>query len=491
MKRYTGKISAKRLNVLSTISIAIMLFPTSVHGWRGAVTELINHSPRFQNSFHQPSFITSPSMNLILTKKIVPTSFIDRIHFRHFHPCGRLGYKYNSICMKKDDMENKAPMMPKLSSSLVPLSTIEKQFICEKTKCNKSIYETLTSAIRLLEENESPEPTMSSCHLLSFALKNDFQWEDNGFSVLYSLLTTNNIENDLRNKILSDTELEVFSSMIQRRLTKEPIQYIIGQWDFHDITIKVRQPCLCPRPETEELVEYVAKDIQKCIDVNRRKKQEAGDAAMVKRKTRVLDVGCGTGAISIALAKMFSPNDVEFVAIDVAREAIDLTKENVCFILGDDQNEQQEEPYYQTFLCSAADFTNTQNSLSSTNNQDRYKFGFDVIVSNPPYIPKQDMKTLTEDVVGYEDYGALCGGEDGMDVIRDIVKRLPEWCHKEEVNEAVCWMEVDTSHPKIMSEWLGTANRNTNDEKNGVQFIEGLDDFYGLERFVKLSIKNV
>ena len=58
----------------------------------------------------------------------------------------------------------------------------------------------------------------------------------------------------------------------------------------------------------------------------------------------------------------------------------------------------------------------------------KYNFDFDLVVSNPPYIPKDDMSTLSDDVVNYEDDGALCGGDDGMDVIQDIVKRLPEWC---------------------------------------------------------------
>jgi release factor glutamine methyltransferase len=69
---------------------------------------------------------------------------------------------------------------------------------------------------------------------------------------------------------------------------------------------------------------------------------------------------------------------------------------------------------------------------------------FDIVVSNPPYIPAKDMDMLSKDVVGYESDRALCGGEDGLDIIRHIVHRLPEWTNGN------CWLEVDDSHPSLI-----------------------------------------
>jgi len=253
-----------------------------------------------------------------------------------------------------------------------------------------------------------------------------------------------------------------------------------------------------------------------------------------RRKIRILDVGCGTGAIGIALANLF-PHDVQVCAIDVTRAAVDLSNENARSILfgrkcsTDDNGEMESDGdgmddgggtdgshQYQSILCSAADYTNGgKNEMTTMKEKDndmedgRFMFEYDIIVSNPPYIPSNDMKTLTSDVVDFEDYGALCGGGDGLDVIRDILRRLPEWCEKQETRmgmddgavdddddnddstmlhaqplfRPICWMEVDTSHPTLIEKVVEGSF------KDDIDFLEGLKDFGGLDRFVKLEIK--
>jgi release factor glutamine methyltransferase len=342
---------------------------------------------------------------------------------------------------------------------------VDAKQIKQALSASETVYETLVTSVALLEENSAPEPTASVCHLLSFALKDEFSWEDNGFAQLLKIYDSKSYNAALSDKVLTRQELDFFVKMLERRIAKEPLQYIIGQWDFHDCVLKVRSPCLCPRPETEELVEYAASDIRRMIQSLR-----ANDDA---RRIRILDVGCGTGAIGLSIAKMF-PNDVDVFAIDVSEAAIDLSSENSKFVLGDNQSQ-----YHEPALCSAAEYSNDKRQDMDNN----FVFKYDLIVSNPPYIPSKDMEGLTNDVIDFEDHRALCGGDDGLDVVRDILLRLPEWCEREVHRDfnPICWMEVDTSHPILIQKCA--------EKEEQVNFIEALQDFGGLDRFVKLEVK--
>jgi release factor glutamine methyltransferase len=106
-----------------------------------------------------------------------------------------------------------------------------------------------------------------------------------------------------------------------------------------------------------------------------------------------------------------------------------------------------------------------------------------VVVSNPPYIPATDKDSLTADVVHYEGATALFGGHDGLDIIRT---RLPEWC----VAGAICWMEVDPTHPALLRQWIEEES-SADDEGGatlGVEYVTDCQDLSGRDRFVKLRV---
>lgn len=337
----------------------------------------------------------------------------------------------------------------------------------------RSVRSVLREGAARLEARGVTEPKLSCAHLMAECL--GLPWET-GFSELLSS------EDDDRweRRVASRDERARFSGLLARRERHEPLQYVLGKWDFHlDLTLSCRAPVLCPRPETEELVEL-------CLDEIRRRRP---DDSTNRRPLRILDVGCGTGAIGIALAR-HAAVDAEVVALDVSPEAVALSKENAAAALDDDRRA------YQVRLCSAADFTNhdRDTTTTTTTTPPLFDLDFDLVVSNPPYVPAADMADLSPDVVDHEDHNALCGGDDGLDVVRDIVRRLPEWTASESDNDdddRCCWMEVDTSHPEAIRKWLSRDNdvsdaAASNDGR--VVFEETRRDLSGRERFVKLRV---
>ena len=177
-------------------------------------------------------------------------------------------------------------------------------------------------------------------------------------------------------------EEEVFvKGIFQQLAAHKPAQYIIGQTDFYGMQLKVDERVLIPRPETEELVELIL-------------------AENPETNLSVLDIGTGSGAIALALAK--NRPDWSVTAADISQNALDVASEN-----SKNQN-------LQLFLKKSDCFTEISEK-------------YDIIVSNPPYISREDASEVGLNVLYSEPHLALFADEDGLAIYRRIAEDVKDY----------------------------------------------------------------
>ena len=170
--------------------------------------------------------------------------------------------------------------------------------------------------------------------------------------------------------------------LVARRCRGEPLQYLLGYTEFFGCRLRVTPAVLIPRPETEELVELLVK-------------------SYTEGPQRVLDLGTGSGAIAIALARAWPTSS--FVAVDISSEALELARQNAI------QNKVSER------ICFL------QSDWFS-----RVTGEFDLIVSNPPYVRTGYVQRAPREL-HYEPRVALDGGPDGLAAIRQIIQESPRY----------------------------------------------------------------
>jgi release factor glutamine methyltransferase len=168
---------------------------------------------------------------------------------------------------------------------------------------------------------------------------------------------------------------------LQRVAKGEPVQYVLGQWDFRKLTLKVDRRALIPRPETEQLADLVLKSPQ----------------VRQTEKPLIVDVGTGTGCIILSLASEL--RDGVFVGLDISPEALSLAKENAALTGLADR-----------VLFAESDGCGEFDPAS-----------VDVLVSNPPYIPSHVVDGLEPHIRDHEPRLALDGGPDGLNVYRALL----------------------------------------------------------------------
>ena len=287
---------------------------------------------------------------------------------------------------------------------------------------------------------------------------------------------------------LTAESTKLFLQLCDRRGRGEPVQYILGDWDFYDMTVKCRSPVLIPRPETEELVDYILKSkILQSLATGEQTQQQM---------VRILDVGAGSGVIGIALLHNL-PNS-ECIALDINEVAVELANENARFVLQNSSNRYQcLHTSFMDFLYSREDnstvtkvkskvtsltsttseFDQTKNSKDNTMLSSISSQLFDIIISNPPYIPSADVAELQTEVRDWEDPRALDGGLDGLDMIKELIRHAHSLMRPFGTREL--WLEVSHLHPEVVRKW-------TEKEKIPVDLIETWNDLSGKPRFVRL-----
>lgn len=233
---------------------------------------------------------------------------------------------------------------------------------------------------------------------------------------------------------VGDDILADFKKLIIRRSKREPLAYITGFQPFMGLDFIITPDVLVPRPETEILIQTI-------LDIVNPKSQ-----LPKSQQYKIFDIGTGSGAIAISLAKYIDQSTV--VGIDISEKAVEIAKQNAqkhgmsdrCnFVVGD--------------------------LFGGVNEK------FDIIVSNPPYIPTSEIEKLQPEISKYEPRSALDGGEDGLDYYRKISASAKNY--------------INDDGKLIFEIGFGQAD-NVKDiiSQNGFELLKAIKDYSGIERVI-------
>lgn len=192
-----------------------------------------------------------------------------------------------------------------------------------------------------------------------------------------------------KDRLLTEEEFTEYNKLVEKRLKGVPVQYIINNQEFMGLDFYVEEGVLIPRPDTEILVEKILSFTE--------------DTNIYK----IVDIGTGSGAISVSLAKYIKNSFI--YSIDISEKALRVGRKNAK------KNE----------VISKIQFL--QGSLFQPLEELDLNGKIDIIASNPPYIPTRDIDGLQIEVSKYEPREALDGGEDGLDFYRSIINEAPKY----------------------------------------------------------------
>jgi release factor glutamine methyltransferase len=234
----------------------------------------------------------------------------------------------------------------------------------------------------------------------------------------------------------SDADLAIWGGFLNELKKEVPIQYLLGKTNFYGLDFEVNENVLIPRPETEELVEWI---------INENKKEEKS------KKIKVLDIGTGSGCIAISLAKNL-PN-AEVYGIDVSKKALETAKRNA--------------------INNNVDVTFMYLNILDT---DVLACNFDIIVSNPPYIRNLEKEEIKKNVLDYEPHLALFVDDNDALVFYRKIAALAKSGLK---NKGQLYFEINQYLGKEMTDLL---------EKMDFKNIELRKDIYSNDRMISCNV---
>ena len=247
---------------------------------------------------------------------------------------------------------------------------VEEKKSFDEIKGEKKDYKTenldiFNKSVEYLKKNGVPSALVDTEYIFSEALK----------------VSRNTLKYSMSREIKEEDKNKIREMLMLRAKNRKPLQYILGEWEFYGLPFKVRENVLIPRPDTEILVEQ-------CIQLMREIEEP-----------NILDIGSGSGAISIAIANELKSSSV--TGVDINEDAIRLANENKVL------NKVENVNFMKSDLFEKLD----------------EDFKYDLIVSNPPYITKDEYETLMPEVKNFEPKNALTDLGDGLYFYREISKK--------------------------------------------------------------------
>lgn len=281
-----------------------------------------------------------------------------------------------------------------------------------------NISETLKTAAEILHQSEISESRREASSLLALALQ-----KDKSFLIAHPEYE------------LSNEEENRFKAFLQRRAEHEPLQYIRGNQEFYNLNFIVSPDVLIPRPETELIVEAAIEILSE------------------KENPRFCEIGVGSGCISVSI--LHEIKKAKATGLDISEKALKIARINAENLKVSERIE----------LTISDVYENLQDEK------------FDLIVSNPPYVPSEDISALQAEVKDFEPEIALTDGKDGYSIIERIIAEAPRVL----MPDCYLLMEIGFNQSDKVREFLDTSVW---------QSIEFLPDLQGIPRMLKARLKD-